>query len=332
MHLHPQLALKDIVHFPDMLDQLAGAVDAKIGAFLSNKGAQHLPRVDKLSILHHKQVSKVLDKEQTWVVSHEITLQTSYLNLQQYPALVASTLVTGLDEWSSIFQYSEKPTVTTACAEADRYLSLNMSAIEKAGIPEDLKTKLQLVVDKDLSDFLFWEFKSMNAGTMGVMLAIFHLMGSEFPWFRCPVSKHCDSQFCQKKNNRFRFTVTGNKTGVDGAILENEASKDNSDASISFVFDQSKLDCSVEPIQNTRRWKFKKSKQPKKRARPEADNRHSTDVDDDNRYDDDDDDDDGDDGDGEPNDDDTLPFTEAEYHKALKIIQQVLSLFFLLPV
>ncbi len=204
MHLHPQLALKDIVHFPDMLDQLAGAVDAKIGAFLSNKGAQHLPRVDKLSILHHKQVSKVLDKEQTWVVSHEITLQTSYLNLQQYPALVASTLVTGLDEWSSIFQYSEKPTVTTACAEADRYLSLNMSAIEKAGIPEDLKTKLQLVVDKDLSDFLFWEFKSMNAGTMGVMLAIFHLMGSEFPWFRCPVSKHCDSQFCQKKNNRFR--------------------------------------------------------------------------------------------------------------------------------
>ncbi|KAK0191564.1 hypothetical protein F5146DRAFT_605694 [Armillaria mellea] len=325
MHLHPHLTLKDITFFPDMLDQLAGAVDAKIEAFLSSKGAKHLPRVDKLSILHPKQVSKVLDKKETWVVSHEITLQTSYLNLQQYPALVASTLITGLDEWSTIFQYSEKPTVTTACAEADRYLSLNMSAVETAEIPEDLKTKLQLVVDKKLSDFLFWEFKSMNAGTMGVMLAIFHLTGSEFPWSSCPASKYCDSQFCQKKNNRFRFTVTGNKTGVDGAILENISSKDNSDASISFVFDQSKLDLSVQPIQNTRRWKFKKSKQPKKRARPEADaNRHSTDVDDYNKDDVDVDDGDDDGEDGELNDDDdTLPFTEAEYHKALRVVQQI---------
>ncbi len=329
MHLHSRLTLKDIVSFPDMFDQLAGVVDSKIKPFLSRNAAKQLPQVDVSGILCPELLSKVLANKRTWTVSHEATLQKSYPTLQQYPSLVASTLLADLDEWSTIFHFGVKPRVATPCAEADGYLSLDRAAIESPKLPKDLKDKLQLVIDKDI---LFWEFKSMNAGTEGVMLAISHLVGSEFPWLHCPASKPCGSQFCRKKNNRFRFTVTGNRTGVDGAMLENKFSEADSNIGFSFVFDESKLDCSTRPVQNSRRWKFKTSKQSKKRARPESDNRHSTDADDDKRDDDSDHEDDG--GDGEPNDndDDTLPFTEVEYQKALKIVQQVFTFFFILPV
>ncbi|KAK0226931.1 hypothetical protein EDD85DRAFT_153603 [Armillaria nabsnona] len=233
-------------------------------------------------------------------------LQKSYPILQEYSALVASTLLTGLDEWSNIFQFNKKPRVAITCAEADGYLSFDTASIEKFKLPEDLERKLRLVIDKDLSDFLFWEFKSMNAGTMGVMLAIFHLTGSEFPWCRCPMSKHCDNQSCQKKNNRFRFNVTGKKTGADGTVLEGKSGdSDDSSTGPCFSFDLSELDCSIGPVHDTRRWKFGGVRSSKK---PESDNPHLTDAG----------------GDVESNtDDDTLPFTEGDYHKALKIVQQI---------
>ncbi|KAK0231424.1 hypothetical protein IW262DRAFT_1454437 [Armillaria fumosa] len=319
MHLHSQLILKDIVSFPDMFDQLDGVVDSKIKPFLSRNAAIQLPRIEASSILRPEAVSRVLNEDSNWIVSHEATLQKSYPTLQEYPSLVASTLLAGLDEWSTIFRFGPKPRVATACAEADGYLSLNKAAIESPKLSKDLKDTLQLVIDKDI---LFWEFKSMNAGTKGVMLAISHLVGSQFPWFNCPASKPCGSQFCRKKNNRFRFTVTGNRTGVDGTMLENRFNEEDSSIGFSFVFDESKLDCPVRPVRDTRRWKFKISRQPKKRARPESDNRHSTD----DKRDDDSDHEDGDD-DGERNDgecdDDALPFTEVDYQKALKIVQQI---------
>lgn len=124
------------------------------------------------------------------------------------------------------------------------------------------------------------------------------------------------------------------RTSVDGAMLENKFNEEDSNIGFSFVLDELKLDGPVRPVQDTRRWKYQISKQPKKRARPELDNRHSTDSDDGSDH-----EDGGDsDGDGEPNDgkcddDDTLPFTsEVDYQKALKIIQQVSTFLFIIPV
>lgn len=293
MHLHSQLTLKNIVYFPDMFNQLAEVVNSKMKPFRSRNAAKQLPHVDASCTLHQRLVSETLDEEGTWIIGREDMLQEIYPILQQYSSLVASTLVTGLDEWSTIFQFNKKPRVATTCAEADGYLSFDSASIEKSKLPEDLKRKLRLVIDKHLSGFLIYEFKSMNAGAKAVMLAIFYLTGSPFPWSRCPMSKHCNSQFCQMKGNRFRFNVTGSKTGVDGAVLEGKSGNNNDSNAGCFSFDIS-----------------------------ESDNSHSTDVDG-NRS----DDDDG--SDAESNtDDDTLSFTEADYHKALKIVQQVLTLLF----
>ncbi|PBK65683.1 hypothetical protein ARMSODRAFT_1087307, partial [Armillaria solidipes] len=329
MHLHPRLILKDIVSFPDMLDQLSGVVDSKIQEFISKSATKSLPRISVTSALHKARVSEAVSgnpDSESWVIGHEVELQRVYPRLEQYPTLVASTLVAGLKQWSSIFRYDDKPRVSTTCAIADGYLSLNKSAINTANIPVTLKDKLQLVIEQDLSDFLFWEFKSMNAGRRGVMLAIAHITGSEFSWVSCPRSKSCRSQFCHKKDNRFRFTVTGFKTGVDGVILEDSSNDDNKgkmNADLNFVFDTSSIDCSLVPsVPDTRRWKFKVSKSSKKRARKESDTGNQDSDDDGNEeY-------TGDGGEGRKDSDgpdtaDSLPFFREDYEAALKVIQQI---------
>ncbi|KAK0452002.1 uncharacterized protein EV420DRAFT_702442 [Desarmillaria tabescens] len=329
MHLHPQLILKDIVYFRDMLDQLSKVVDTKIQDFTSNSPTKSLPRVSAASVLHKANVSTEVQTSGTWVVGHEADLQKAYPRLEQYPTLVASTLVAGLDDWSSIFRYDEKPRVASTCALADGYLSLDKAAIKTTDLP--VKDKLQLVIEQDLSDFLFWEYKSMNAGSMGVMLAIHHLTGSQFSWVSCPRSKSCDNQFCHKKDNRFKFTVTGFKTGVDGVILEDRPNGGNGgkkDAGLDFAFDKSRIDCSlIASVPDTRRWKFKGSESPKKRVRPESDvgNQHLNDDDDDGDegHAGDDDVDNNDSSDSPVAVEDTLLFTQGEYSTALKVIQQI---------
>ncbi|PBK65707.1 hypothetical protein ARMSODRAFT_433273 [Armillaria solidipes] len=181
MHLHPRLILKDIVSFPDMLNQLSGVVDSKIQEFISKSVTKSLPRISVTSALRKASVSEVVSDNpdsESWFIGHEVELQRAYPRLEQYPTLVASTHVAGLKQWSSIFRYDDKPRVSTTCAVADGYLSLNKSAINTPNIPVTLKDKLQLVIEQDLSDFLFWDsFKSMNAGRRGVMLVISHIHG-----------------------------------------------------------------------------------------------------------------------------------------------------------
>ncbi|KAK0205958.1 hypothetical protein DFS33DRAFT_1381055 [Desarmillaria ectypa] len=327
MHLHPRLILKDIVSFPDMLDQLSGVVDSKIQDFISNSPTKRVPCIPVMSVLRKAAVSEVVETPGHWVIGPEADLQRAYPRLEQYPTLVASTLVAGLDKWTSIFQYNEKPRVSTACAVADGYLSLNKNAIETTNIPAALKDKLQSVIEQDLSDFLFWEYKSMNAGRRGIMLAIDHTTGSQFPWASCPRSESCSKTFCRKKDNRFKFSVTGFKTGVDGVILEDSPNDDNRgkrNADLSFAFDKSRIHSSLlASVPDTRRWKFKESKSSKKRVRQESDtgNRHSNDDDDERRARDDDEDEDDSNVHGTA--DDTLPFTEADYLTALVVIQQI---------
>ncbi|SJL01255.1 uncharacterized protein ARMOST_04573 [Armillaria ostoyae] len=333
MHLHPRLILKDIVSFPDMLDQLSGVVDSKIQEFISKSATKSLPRISVTSALRKDSVSEVVDNpdSESWVIGHEVELQRAYPRLEQYPTLVASTLVAGLKQWSSIFRYDDKPRVSTTCAVADGYLSLNKSAINTANIPVTLKDKLQLVIEQDLSDFLLWEFKSMNAGRRGVMLAISHITGSEFSWVSCPRSKSCFSQSCHKKENRFRFAVTGFKTGVDGVILEDSSNDDNKgkgNVGLDFVFDKSRIDCSLVPsVPDTRRWKFKVSKSPKKRIRQESDtgNRDSNDDGGGRHTGDDEEDEEDEEGSDVQagTTDDALPFTRGDYLTALKVIQQI---------
>ncbi len=329
MHLHSRLILKDIVSFPDLFDELSRVVDSKIEEFISNSATKSLPRVSAASPLSKNRISDVVGHSKSWIIGHEVELQTAYPRLEQYPTLVASTLVAGLKQWSSIFHYGEKPRVSTTCAIADGYLSLNKSAINTAKIPVTLKDKLQLVIEQDLSDFLFWEFKSMNSGRRGVMLAIEHMIGSEFPWVSCPRSRSCGSRFCHKKDNRFRFTVTGFKTGVDGVILEDGSNDDNKgkgNADLNFMFDTSSIDCSLVPsVPDTRRWKFMVSKSSKKRVRKESDTGNQDSDDDDNERYTGDDDEDKEDSDV-PDTADSLPFFREDYEAALKVIQQVLIL------
>ncbi|KAK0226934.1 hypothetical protein EDD85DRAFT_153666 [Armillaria nabsnona] len=311
MHLHSQLILKDIVLFPDMFDQLAGVVDSKL--YPSTGSTKKLPRVSYFDALDSENVRSEMEAPLGFTIGPEIDLQDKYPRLQKLSSLVASTLFAGLDQWSTFFQYSSKPVSMMAYAVADGYLSLDEDVIAKAGLPEDLNGDIQLVIKKGMSDFLFWEFKSMNAGSEGVMRAIGHLAGSKFPWVRCPVSQSCNAQFCKKPNNRFQFTVTGHRTGEDGDIFDDpsdaESGVSNSDG---IRFDRSKIDSSVASVLDTSGWKFKcverKTQKGTKKRRKPGDG--SDEVEGDNIEDD-----------GGAND--RLPFNEGDFTKALKIIQQV---------
>ncbi|KAK0498160.1 hypothetical protein EDD18DRAFT_1350781 [Armillaria luteobubalina] len=311
MHLHSQLILKDVISFPDMLEQLAGVVDSK--RFPSTGKTKSLPRVPRDHDLHRLQVHEALQVENLGItIGPEADLQRQYPAIQKLSSLVASTLFTGVGQWSNIFRFSDNPTSTMACAIADGYLSPDKAAIKKVRLPKSLERDIQLVIDKGLSDFLLWEFKSMNAGSEGVMQAINHLAGSKFPWVRCPTSQSCKAQFCKKSNNRFQFTVTGHKTGEDGGIFE-DASDVASGASNrdGIRFDKSKIDSSVTSVLDTSRWKFKcgEKKSPKGTKKRRKSGDESDDVEDDIE------------DDGGAND--RLPFNEGDLKKALKIIQQV---------
>ncbi|KAK0231417.1 hypothetical protein IW262DRAFT_1478622, partial [Armillaria fumosa] len=311
MHLHSRLILKDVVLFPDMLNQLAGVVDFK--RFPSTGSTRCLPRVPASYTLHPDTIPEVMEAPEGFTIGPESDLEMRYPRLQNLSSLVASTLFTGLDRWSNIFEFKKNPTSMTPCALADRYLSFDKAAIAKGNLSNGLDQDIQLVIKKHLGDFLFWEFKSMNAGSEGVMRAISHLAGSKFPWVRCPTSESCDAQFCKKPDNRFQFTVTGHRTGEDGDIFA-DASDVNSGASNSggVRFDRSKIDPSVTSVLDTSRWKFKcgEKKSPKgtkKRQKPgdESDDVEEGDIE----------------ADGGAND--RLPFNEGDLKKALKIIQQV---------
>ncbi|KAK0205964.1 hypothetical protein DFS33DRAFT_1381067 [Desarmillaria ectypa] len=315
MHLHSQLILKDIILFPDMLKQLAGVADPK--RFPQTRGTRKLPLVPDGHDLHPHRIRENLKAASGFTIGPEIDLQRQYPNLQNLSSRVASTLFAGLDQWSSIFQYDEKPTSMMPCALADGYLSLDRDAIAKARLPKDLDSDIQLVIETGFSDFLFWEFKSMNAGSDGVMRAIRHLAGSEFPWVRCPKSRSCGGRFCKKTNNRFQFTVTGQKTGTDGNILEDTSNfKSGISNRSTLSFDKSNIDFSVSSAPNTSGWKFKcGERKPRKEAK-----RRSISGDGSDEVEGDDIEDDG-----GANDESVyrLPFNKGDFTKALKIVQQV---------
>ncbi|KAK0202595.1 hypothetical protein DFS33DRAFT_1384965 [Desarmillaria ectypa] len=270
MHMHSQLLLKDIILFPDMLKQLACVVDSKL--YFQTRSTRKLPRISSSDDLEPQR----------------------YPNLQKLSSLAALTLFAGLDKWSSIFQYDEKPMSMMPCALADGYLSLNKDAIAKAGLPKDLDSDIQLVIEIGFSNFLFWEFKSMNTGSEGVMRAISYLAGSELPWVRCPKSRSCGGRFCKKTNNRFQFTVTGQKTGTDGNILEETSNVKSGVSNRSTLrFDKSNIDFSVSSVPNT------------------SDEVEGDDIEDD----------------GGANDDTVhrLPFNKGDFTKVLKVIQQLVN-------
>ncbi|KAK0498169.1 hypothetical protein EDD18DRAFT_79528 [Armillaria luteobubalina] len=311
MHLHSRLILKDVVLFPDMLNQLAGVVDSK--HFPSTGSTRCLPRVPALFTLHPDVIPDVMDAPGGFTIGPESDLETQYPKLQNLSSLVASTLFAGLDRWSNIFEFKKNPTSMTPCALADRYLSFDKAAMAKANLSNDLDQDIQLVIKKHLGDFLFWEFKSMNAGSEGVMRAISHLAGSKFPWVRCPTSESCDAQFCKKPDNRFQFTVTGHKTGEDGDIFMDASDVDSGASNSDGVrFDRSKADPSVTSVLDTSRWKFKcaERKTPKGTKKRRKSGDESDEVEGGNVA-----------GDGGTND--RLPFNEGDFKKALKIIQQV---------
>ncbi|KAK0429852.1 hypothetical protein EV421DRAFT_1913971 [Armillaria borealis] len=311
MHLHDRLILKDVVFFPDMLDQLAGAVPL-IGS------TKHLPQLSLADVhapLHPDCIETKLGDTKQFTIGHETSLQAIYPTVQQLSSVSASTLFAGLKEWSNIFRYNDKPISMMPCALADGYLSLDGDAITKAGLPKELDSDLKLVIKQGLSDFLFWEFKSMNAGSEGVMEAIRHLAGAEFPWVRCPQSWSCGAGTCKKMGNRFKFSVTGHKTGEDGDIMGDAPGTSTGNR---FRFDKSGIDFSVTSVPDSRGWKFgreRKNGQKKSKVRRRPDN--------------DPDEEDGETGGGDIGDDDaddggvTLPFTQQAYSKAKKIVQQI---------
>ncbi|KAK0447981.1 hypothetical protein EV421DRAFT_1900645 [Armillaria borealis] len=310
MHLHSQLILKDIVLFPDMLNQLAGVVP-----YPSTGNTKKLPRVSDFDALHPVNVlSRMNALDGGFTIGPESDLQTQYPNLQKLSSLVASTLFAGLGQWSSIFQYSHKPvSLMQACALADGYLSLDTAAIAKAGLPKGLDSDIQLVIQTGLSDFLFWELKSMNAGSEGVMQAISHLAGSKFPWVRCPTSRSCGGRFCKEKNNRFQFAVTGHKTGEDGDIFEDPSDAQSGVSNSGGIrFDKSKIDSSVASVLDTSGWKFKCGERKTQKGTKKR--RISDDLSDEVE---------GDDTEDDGGANDRLPFNEGDFKKALKIIQQM---------
>ncbi|KAK0191553.1 hypothetical protein F5146DRAFT_605344 [Armillaria mellea] len=311
MHLHDRLILKDVVFFPDMLDQLADAV-----TLIGN--TEHLPQLSLADInapLHPDCIETKLDDEKLFKIGHEASLQAIYPTVQQLSSVATSTLFAGLKEWSNIFRYSDKPISMMPCALADGYLSLDGDAIMKAGLPKELGNDLKLVIKQGLSDFLFWEFKSMNAGSEEVMQAIRHLAGTEFPWVRCPQTRNCSAGTCKKTGNRFKFSVTGHKTGEDGDIMGDEP---GTSVGNQIRFDKSGIDFSVTPVPDSRRWKFQRErktlqKKSKVRRRPDDDHDEEdgenggNDIDNDGAY------------DGRV----PLPFTQQAYSKAKKIVQQI---------
>ncbi|KAK0437290.1 uncharacterized protein EV420DRAFT_1753512 [Desarmillaria tabescens] len=317
MHLHSQLILKDIILFPDMLEQLAGAVNSQ--HCTSTGSIRDLPPVPEGHDLHRLSVHQNLQEFEGIEIGPEVDLQRQYPKLQNISSLVASTLVAGLGQWSSIFQYSEKPISMMPYALADGYLSLNKDIVAKAGLPDDLDSDIQLVIETGLSDFLFWEFKSMNAGSEGVMQAISHLAGSKFPWVRCPTSQSCGGRFCQKTNNRFQFTVTGHKTGVDGGILEDTSDiKSGVSNRRTPRLDKSNIDLSPTSVLNTSGWKFKLPERKLRKAGSKRKPASPDEVGGDNSEDECDASGGADDGSVH-----RLPFTKGDFYKALKIIQQV---------
>ncbi len=311
MHLHSHLILKDVVSFPDMLEQLVDVVDSKLDQ--SNGNTKILPRVPNGHDLHRQRVIKKLNGTSGITVGHESDLQKNYPSLQKLSSLVASTLFTGLDQWSNIFKFNSNPTSMMPCALADGYLSFNKAAIARAGLSNDLDSDIQRVIEMGLEDFLLWEFKSMNAGSEGVMQAISHLAGSKFPWVRCPTSQSCNAQFCKKPNNRFQFTVTGHKTGEDGDIFEDgsdvKSGVSNSDG---IRFDKSKIDFSVTSVLDTSAWKFKRGERKTQKGTKKR-----------RKSDDGSDEVEGDDIEDDGGANDRLPFNEGDFKKALKTIQQV---------
>ncbi|KAK0490413.1 hypothetical protein IW261DRAFT_1601273 [Armillaria novae-zelandiae] len=302
MHLHSQLILKDV---------LAGVVDSK--RFPSTGSARCLPRVPASAPLHPDQLPLRMKSPIGFTIGPESDLEKHYPGLQNLSSLVASTLFAGLDRWSNIFEFNKNPKSMKPCALADRYLSFDKAAMAKADLSDNLDRDIQLVIEKHLGDFLFWEFKSMNAGSEEVMRAISHLAGSKFPWVRCPTSESCDAQFCKKPDNRFQFTVTGHKTGEDGDIFKDASDVDSGASNSGGVrFDRSKIDPSVTSVLDTSGWKFKCSerKSPKGTRKRRKSGDESDDVEEGNIEDD-----------GGAND--RLPFNEGDFKKALKIIQQV---------
>ncbi|KAK0437296.1 uncharacterized protein EV420DRAFT_1588509, partial [Desarmillaria tabescens] len=320
MHMHSQLLLKDVVLFPDMLQQLAGVVDSKLRP--STGSTRNLPQVPGSDDLYPQRVRLRLGANGGFTIGPEADLQREYRHLQKLSSLVASTLFAGLDQWSSIFRYSDNPISMMPCALADGYLSLDKDAIAKAKLPKGLDSDIQLVIEMGLSDFLFWEFKSMNAGREGVMRAISHLAGSEFPWVRCPTIRSCPGgRFCKKPNNRFQFTVTGHKTGMDGGILEDAKGVKSGVSNRSmFRFDKSNIDFSVASAPNTSEWKFKSGerKTPKRTKRKPKLGDGSDEVEGGNSEDECEASGGVDDGSGH-----RLSFNKGDFTKALKIIQQV---------
>ncbi|KAK0498165.1 hypothetical protein EDD18DRAFT_79419 [Armillaria luteobubalina] len=262
MHLHPGLILKDIIHFPDMLDQLAGVVDSRLRDF-----SGYLPRVSRYGLLHPTRVSTYMlprcsgpsaeSDSETDILN---SILDRYIPLQLRSSLVASVLFAGLDRWSNIFRYSMIPHSMRPYALAGRYTSLDTNVIAGTGLPDDLNRDIQLVIETGLSESLIiWDFQCINAGSEGVMRAISYLTGSTFPWACCPTSRSCGGRSCRKTDGMsdFQFAVTGYKTGEDGGIFEDSSDIEfGVSSSGAFRFDKSNINSSVDSVLSTSGQKF----------------------------------------------------------------------------
>ncbi|KAK0437291.1 uncharacterized protein EV420DRAFT_1753526 [Desarmillaria tabescens] len=160
MHLHPQLILKDIIFFPNMLEHLADVVNSKL--YLSTGNTRSLSQVPDGHDLHRRRVHEVLNATSGFTIGPEADLQRDCRNLQKLSSLVASTLVADLDQWSSIFQYSEKPILVMPYALAGGYLLLNKDIIAKAGLPNDLDGGIRLVIEVWMKES--WNAKGVESG------------------------------------------------------------------------------------------------------------------------------------------------------------------------
>ncbi|KAK0231415.1 hypothetical protein IW262DRAFT_481605 [Armillaria fumosa] len=257
MHLHPELILKDVVLFPDMLGQLGGVVESRLCHLSRN-----LPQVTLSAVLHPTRVSMyMLQRYSGPSAASEDGILRRYIPLQRRSSLAASILFTGLDQWSNIFRYSANPYSMKPYALAGGYTSLDTNLIAGAGLPDDLNSDIQLVFEMGLSEFLMiWEFQCINAGSEGVMRAISYLTGSKFPWARCPTFRGCGGQFCRKTDGMsdFEFAITGYKTGEDGGIFEDSSDIEfGVSSSGAFRFDKSNINFYVDSVLSTSGQKFR---------------------------------------------------------------------------
>ncbi|KAK0447982.1 hypothetical protein EV421DRAFT_2033052 [Armillaria borealis] len=142
MHLHSELILKDIVLFPDMLDQLAGVVDSKLHHLSGN-----LPRVSRSA-------------NDLRVISGTVIPPYNTFHRRR-SRLYSLALIDG---------------------------QTSSDVIARAGLPDDLNSDIQLVIETGLSDSLmFWDFR----------------------------------RFCRKTDDIFNFQFAiMYKTGEDGGIFE----------------------------------------------------------------------------------------------------------------